>query len=288
MYKARKCIILSWGRITIKMTLFTESRNREQLSFQEKCYDPSSNRLFLVYYALDDSLNLNGWRVSAESIERNIRSFVGKPAVLKPKDQFDPSDRNQTGRFVHPILHNASLDENLSYQERYAVGRINNVSRNNKCWRFDVEITDPEMKQALKSNDADVSSFTDNQYPRWVSPQIATFPDSFLNESENNIQHWHGLHLAFVDIPAYGFAKSDMAGKCYGSEQVCTAQLRSASADAEQRKKEYEEAMKLLRQEQAQAAQELSQAQKLANIKKKFKPFDSIEMSDMILSKGVR
>jgi hypothetical protein len=61
------------------------------------------DRLFLVYYALDSSLNLNGWNVSQQSLERNIRSFIGKPVVLKQKDHFNPNDAPQTGNFVSGI-----------------------------------------------------------------------------------------------------------------------------------------------------------------------------------------
>jgi hypothetical protein len=185
----------------------------------------TDDRLFLVYYALDSSLNLNGWNVSQQSLERNIRSFIGKPVVLKNKDSFNPNDGPQKGNFVHPILKNASLEENLNYQKQFSVGRINDVSLNpQKGWRFDVEITDPQMKRAFRDN-----TFG-NKYPRYVSPQIATFPDIFPGESNNiNVEHWHGLHLAFVDYPAYGFQKTDMKGKCFGSEQMCKIELRSAS-----------------------------------------------------------
>jgi hypothetical protein len=184
-----------------------------------------NERLFLVYYALDSSLNLSGWSVSQQSLERNIRSFIGKPVVLKQKDQSNPNDSNQEGFYVHPILKNASLEENLNHQQQFAVGRINDVSLNpEKGWRFEVEITDPGMKRAFRDN-------TFNQkYPRYVSPQIATFPDRFPGESNDiNVEHWHGLHLAFVDYPAYGFQKTDMKGKCFGSEQMCKIELRSAS-----------------------------------------------------------
>lgn len=80
------------------------------------------------------------------------------------------------------------------------------------------------MKQAFRNN------IFGNKYPKYVSPQIATFPDRFPYESNNtNIEHWHGIHLAFVDYPAYGFQKTDMKGKCYGSEQMCQVQLKSAA-----------------------------------------------------------
>jgi hypothetical protein len=189
--------------------------------------DNDVDRLFLVYYALDSSLNLNGWNVSPGSLDKNIRSFVGKPVVLKQKDPYNLNDIPQTGNFVHPVLKNANLEENLNYQQQFAVGTIKNVFLNpQKGWRFDVEITNPDMKRAFKDN-----TFA-AKYPKWVSPQIATFPDRFPYESNNtNIEHWHGIHLAFVDYPAYGFQKTDMKGKRYGSERACEIQLRSASAE---------------------------------------------------------
>ncbi|MGH9975186.1 MAG: hypothetical protein ACRD8Z_05040, partial [Nitrososphaeraceae archaeon] len=140
---------------------------------------------------------------------------------------FNPSDRAQTGKFIHPILRNASLTENLEYQEQFSVGRINKVFLNpRKGWRFDVEITDPGMKQALKAD-----TFNDGQYPRHVSPQIATFPDQYPQERDDNVHNWYGLHLALVDVPAYGFQKADVKGRCLGSEQECTIKLRSAGAN---------------------------------------------------------
>ncbi|MGH9964949.1 MAG: hypothetical protein ACRD5E_09020 [Nitrososphaeraceae archaeon] len=189
----------------------------------------NDNGLYLVYYALDDSLNLNGWRVSPNSLERNIRSFVGKPLVIKSKDLFNPNDRDQAGNFVHPILKNASLTENLNYQEQFAVGRINSVTLNpNRGWRFDVEITDPKLKEAFTSKQLNRYSYG-YKYPRYVSPQIATFPDRFPVESAAGVENWHGLHLALVDVPAYGFYKANVAGECYGAEARCQAELKSAS-----------------------------------------------------------
>jgi hypothetical protein len=263
--------------------------------------DNDVDRLFLVYYALDSSLNLNDWSVSPESLERNIRSFIGKPVVLKQKDPFNLNDIPQTGNFVHPILKNANLEENLNYQQQFAVGRINDVSLNpQKGWRFDVEITDPQMKQAFKSN-----TFA-TKYPKWVSPQIATFPDRFLGESNTNIEHWHGIHLAFVDYPAYGFQKTDMKGKCYGSEQMCEIQLRSASFTKQQQQKnnkvailsasfnddnvtdsEKAKARKMFEEEKAKVQQELSNAKRLYNTKRKFSAMDAVELHSDIMDRVI-
>jgi hypothetical protein len=265
--------------------------------------DNDVDRLFLVYYALDSSLNLNGWNVSPGSLDKNIRSFVGKPVVLKQKDHYNLNDIPQTGNFVHPVLKNANLEENLNYQQQFAVGRINNVSLNpQKGWRFDVEITDPQMKQAFKSN-----TFA-AKYPRYVSPQIATFPDRFPGESNNNtnIEHWQGIHLAFVDYPAYGFQKTDVKGQCYGSEQMCEIQLRSASFTKQKQQKnnkvailsasfnddnvtdsEKAKARKMFEEEKAKVQQELSNAKRLYNTKRKFSAMDAVELHSDIMDRGI-
>jgi hypothetical protein len=242
----------------------------------------NNDRFFLVYYALDDTLNLSGWGVSSESLERNIRSFIGKPVVLKHKDQFSESDRNQVGNFVHPVLKNASLSDNLSYQELFAVGRINDVSLTNKGWRFDVEIIDPQMKQAYKAGTFE------SLYPRHVSPQIATFPDQYPDERDDNVQKWHGLHLALVDVPAYGFQKADVKGKCYGSEQECTVKLRSAvTISEEEEEKERQKAMQMFLQEKTKVRLELEEAQRRYNDRRKFTAQDALELHDRIMDRWI-
>lgn len=195
-------------------------------SFAEKTYNQATDRLFLVYYALPDNVvNQNNWGVTRESLEDNIHTFIGKPAVLKIKDPTNPLDTRQKGNYVHPMVqHGAGLKDLLTYQENYAIGRITDVKLNPaKGYRFDIEITDPKAKEALSSE-----QYLDN-YPPYVSPLVVSFPHQNPNEDQTKLQHWLGAHIAFVDHPAFGFERMDVAGKCLGQEEVCTIKLHNAS-----------------------------------------------------------
>src|SRR5215831_789355 len=89
--------------------------------FQSKHYEPSTDDLFLVYTAIDDSFNKNGWKV--EDIDKNITSGLGRPGVIKPKDPLNPLDKNQEGNFIHPEFPNATLVELLQGQEAFSIAR---------------------------------------------------------------------------------------------------------------------------------------------------------------------
>lgn len=195
-------------------------------SFAEKTYNQSTDRLFLVYYALPDGIvNQNNWGVTKESLAEHIHSFIGKPAVLKIKDLTNPMDVRQKGNFVHPMVqHGAGLKDLMSYQENYRIGKITDVKLNPaKGYRFDIEITDPKAKSVLSSD-----SHIDD-YPQYVSPLIVTFPHQNPNQDETKLQTWLGAHIAFVDHPAFGFERMDVAGKCLGPEELCTIKLHNAS-----------------------------------------------------------
>jgi hypothetical protein len=194
--------------------------------FAEKTYNSGTDRLFLVYYALPEAvINQNGWGVDPNYIADNIQSFIGKPAVLKRKDPNNPLDVAQKGNFVHPMVQRgAGVRDVMEYQENWAIGRVHRVSLNpDKGWRFDIEITDPKAKDVMKSEEHI------DQYPPYVSPLILSFPHQNPNEDPKSLKHWLGAHIAFVDYPAYGFDRMDIAGKCYGSEQECQVMLHNAS-----------------------------------------------------------
>jgi len=194
--------------------------------FAEKTYNSGTDRLFLVYYALPEAVvNQNGWGVDPNYIAENIQTFVGKPAVLKRKDPNNPLDVAQKGNFVHPMVqHGSGIRDVMEYQENWAIGRVHRVSLNpDKGWRFDIEITDPKAKDVMKSEEHI------DQYPPYVSPLILSFPHQNPNENPKSLRHWLGAHIAFVDYPAFGFDRMDVAGKCFGSEQECTVKLHNAS-----------------------------------------------------------
>ena len=189
--------------------------------FESKHYEPSTDDLFLVYTAIDDSFNANGWKV--EDIDKNITSGLGRPGVIKPKDPTNPLDQNQEGNFIHPEFPGASLVELLQNQEAYSIARAVRLDKPSLGgdWRVWLHVTDPKAKLALKNASAD--------YPRYISPQVITFPSDFpLEDKAQTYKHWIISHWAFVDIPAYG-EKMQIRGNCYGHIKDCKIKLQNAS-----------------------------------------------------------
>ena len=189
--------------------------------YESKHYDPKTDDLFLIYTAIDESFNANGWKV--EDIDKNITSGLGRPGVIKPKDPNNPSDRNQKGNYVHPEFPGASLVELLQNQEAYSIARAVRLDKpqHNKEWRVWLQVTDPKAKVALKNASAD--------YPKYISPQVITFPADFPQEDASNVfKHWIISHWAFVDTPAYG-EKMKVRGSCYGDISDCKIKLQNAS-----------------------------------------------------------
>lgn len=190
--------------------------------FQSKHYEPKTDDLFLVYTAIDESFNANGWKV--EDIDKNITSGLGRPGVIKPKDATNLQDQNQHGNFVHPEFPNASLVELLQNQEAFSIARAVRLDKPSlsKDWRVWLQITDPKAKLALKN-----ASSAD--YPRYISPQVITFPSDFPDEDKaQSYKHWIISHWAFVDVPAYG-EKMQIRGNCYGHINNCKIKLQNAS-----------------------------------------------------------
>ena len=189
--------------------------------FESKHYEPTTDDLFLVYTAIDESFNANGWRV--EDIDKNITSGLGRPGVIKPKDPNNPQDQNQYGNFVHPEFPGASLVELLQNQESYSIARAVRLDKpsNGGDWRVWLHVTDPKAKLALKNASAD--------YPKYISPQVITFPNDFPDEDrQQSYKHWMISHWAFVDVPAYG-EKMQVRGNCYGHINECKIKLQNAS-----------------------------------------------------------
>lgn len=193
--------------------------------YESKHYDSKTDDLFLVYTAIDDSFNANGWKV--EDIDKNITSGLGRPGIIKPKDLNNPLEANQDGNFVHPVYPNASLQALLQNQESYSIARAVRLDRpsTSSPWRVWLQVTDPTAKLALKN----ASTSTDSQYPKYISPQVITFPADFPEEDKANVyKHWVISHWAFVDKPAYG-EQMKVRGHCYGDLTDCKIKLQNAS-----------------------------------------------------------
>lgn len=199
-------------------------------SVLQRRYEEQSDRLFLVYYPLIAGYNANKWGVTEQSLDRNILSALNKPVVVYKKNPNNRFHTKQAGAYVHPtpeeaeaeIGHYPKASEYFQWQEKYAVGRVRNIDKRDKGYAFTLEITDPEVKNILKSEQYQ------NGTPGWTSPQIMfRGMDANLNETYDS---WIISHIALVDTPAYGYAQTGARAKCLGAEKECMIQTRSASS----------------------------------------------------------
>lgn len=189
--------------------------------------DPSKSKLYVKAFLLDSSLNLNKWRVTKDSVDKNINSFIGKPLVL-------------TENFDHPTPNDGepeSLNHWLSYQESFRVGTIidivtkPNPAFDSTIYYAIIEIQDDNLKQSLK----------DNTVPIYVSPGIAELvPVSSVanakarlidGEFVDEVSNWTGVHLAVVSEPAFGIKKAVISDQCGGDKESCLLQLRKAHVE---------------------------------------------------------
>ena len=75
----------------------------------------NEDKLFVKFFLLDSSVNLNQWGVTRKAMLKGLKTFIGKPFVLTPD-------------FGHPNAE--SGDDLLVQQEKYRVGDIIDVGIN--------------------------------------------------------------------------------------------------------------------------------------------------------------
>lgn len=165
-------------------------------------FQDENGRLFVKSFLLDASTNINQWGVTPESLEHNIRSFIGRPLLLL--ENFD-----------HPATDDMDIRHALAYQELFRVGSIIDVVSHGGIWYGIIEVTDPNAKEAFRSGDV----------PIYVSPSIAQLDPL---EPADRISKWMGMHLAVVTQPAFTTRKAMFTGHCGGDPKTCLAQLRKA------------------------------------------------------------
>ena len=168
----------------------------------------NEDKLFIKFFLLDASVNLNTWGVTRQAMLKGLKSFIGKPFVL-------------TEDYGHPNASNG--DDLLVQQEKYRVGDIIEVgveSRSGKAWGL-AEITDSNAKDILKNGDVN-----------FVSPSIVFNDSANVADRDGNsiITEFEGAHVAGVAEPAYGIDKAEIKGKCIGSKESCDLTLQKVEA----------------------------------------------------------
>lgn len=198
-----------------------------------------NGKLYLKTFLIDDSVNHANWGVRSDYLAKHIDRFVGRPFILT-------AHRNHPYEFYGAIREDyndvpGTINRYLHAQEKYRIGTIRKVeprpsssieaagqpnssasspSVSDKAWFAYIEITDPTA----------ISAFKAGAIPKYVSPTIFRLKHSDKPEETTDFEP---LHLAAVDIPAYGFDKAGIRGSCEGDLVTCSSQLSQASAAIE-------------------------------------------------------
>ena len=167
----------------------------------------NEDKLFIKFFLLDASINLNAWGVTKSAMLKGLKSFIGKPFVLTPD-------------YSHPTARDG--DDLLVQQEKYRVGDIIDVGiepRTDKAWGI-AEITNQEAKDILKNGDVN-----------FVSPSIVFNNDSEVSVGGNAIiTEFEGAHVAAVQEPAFSIDKAEIKGRGVGSKESCDLTLQKVEA----------------------------------------------------------
>lgn len=187
---------------------------QSQASLTEKFTDASGSKLYVKAFLIDDTVNLNQWGVTKDSIQKHINTFIGKPLVL-------------TENYDHPAVPDTErIGHWLAYQEVFRVGTIidivpkSNPLTGGTAYHAIIEITNDNLKQSLRNNSV----------PLYVSPAIAepAISKTGVITPASAISEWQGVHLAIVDQPAFGIKKAVISEQCGGDQEGCLLQLRKA------------------------------------------------------------
>ena len=168
----------------------------------------NEDKLFVKFFLLDSSVNLNQWGVTRKAMLKGLKTFIGKPFVLTPD-------------FGHPNAE--SGDDLLVQQEKYRVGDIIDVGieqRTGKAYGV-AEITNAQAKDIIKNGEVN-----------FVSPSIVFNNNAEVGDGSGNaiITEFEGAHVAGVREPAYGIDKAEIKGKCIGSKESCDITLQKVEA----------------------------------------------------------
>jgi hypothetical protein len=170
---------------------------------------------YAKYYLIDGKdTNGNGWGVADSSISQHIASFIGKPFVVTSNEWIVDSEYEE--QYDHPFIPTDNMQAILAHQEKFRVGDIVKVAKNEDDGRW---------YAMIKIN----PKFAHMTLPQFCSPAIYQMNP---HEAEGSITEWTGLHLAGLDgEPAYGARVALLRGACKGQPGQCVHQFRMAKQE---------------------------------------------------------
>jgi len=158
------------------------------------------DRFFIKFFLLDDSLNLNQWKVTADAIKRDLQTFVGRPFVITNKFDHPTPDKEESER--DGTITEVGFDENTG--KAFGIAEIHN-------------------QEAIDLIKTGIVSF--------VSPSIEVEAGSFIITNGREIANkFKGRHVAGVKEPAFGKVKAQIKGQCNGAESTCMSRLHTVQA----------------------------------------------------------
>src|SRR3990167_3443433 len=168
----------------------------------------NGDKKFAKFFLLNDEMNINKWQVTADSISRFIRTFIGRPFVSEPN-------------LKHFGAENMSLDEVLKVQETFRAGNIIDVQTDGESAYAIVEFSDNALGRKTWED-------LNKGEAIYVSPAITG--SGKIAGGAKLFTDWFGLHLARVGEPAYGVFHATIKATCEGGERNCIRNLMATAS----------------------------------------------------------
>jgi len=162
---------------------------------------------YAKFFLINDDWSQNDWRVTTESIQKNIHTFEGMPFTDDPT--FEHFGMNE----------NSSVSWILNEQEKWRIGNIEKTGfdkTTNTAYavvKFDNTERATKIFEEMKKGEA-----------FYVSPAITGIPQ-VDQMGRRTYDMWHGLHLERVKNPAYGVMAATLKETCEGPGSQCINQL---------------------------------------------------------------
>lgn len=193
------------------MSAYSHSRDVEVASASFVELSQNGERKFAKFFLISNAENLKKWQVTADSIQRRIRTFIGMPFVSEPELKHFGTD-------------DMALDDIFKVQERYRAGTIIDV-------QFNPQTSTAHAIVEFENNELGQTTWKELMEGKavYVSPAIAGSGRRTAT-GVNLFTDWIGIHLARVASPAYGVFHATIKSTCEGDERECVRNLMATAS----------------------------------------------------------
>jgi len=166
------------------------------------------NKRYGRFFLISTAENLKKWQVTPESIERRLRTFIGRPYISEPG-------------LAHFDTDTLPLDQVIKKQEDFRAGTIIDVVQKEGIAYAIVEFANTTLGK---------TTWEELQKGKaiYTSPAVAGFSND--SNGVRTFHDWFGLHLARVGQPAYGVFHASLKQTCEGPEGTCVKALIASAS----------------------------------------------------------